>query len=379
MEGGSLRPASPLPPHHLSSPLTAVGAAAGAGAAQLGAVLLVHAPALPAARRALRPPVVPVLVAAGDEGACGKPGTPPRRAPKHVQCGNGPATEPPPQSWEFWGSQRSPPDSPGAFWAASCICSLSSSRRHGGSVAAPRRQERVSPQTPRRAPPRPCSTSPTRTFPPEAEAPLGGGDAAVPGGVAGVEEGAHARLVLVQVDGRQLGLLQVPVPAGVQPPEHPPHRLLAAGRQRWGGEDAAPWLTRPHGDSGGAGEGVAQRRDAPVPGGPLLDPLCLAFSRSSWNQSRSRSPRSARSCPVHSSAGTKCGWGGDFRGVLWCSGRGTPSPNPQSPPKCSPCLLSVGAGQGHCPSHRAVSCLPARHACCSSLHCEAWGGGGTPQ
>lgn len=82
MEGGSLRPASPLPPHHLSSPLTAVGAAAGAGAAQLSAVLLVHAPALPAARRALRPPVVPILVAAGDEGACGKPGTPPPPRPE---------------------------------------------------------------------------------------------------------------------------------------------------------------------------------------------------------------------------------------------------------------------------------------------------------
>lgn len=32
------------------------------------------------------------------------------------------------------------------------------------------------------------------------------------------------------------------------------------------------------------------------------EPFCLAFSRRSWNQSRRRSPRSARSCPVHGSA-----------------------------------------------------------------------------
>lgn len=34
----------------------------------------------------------------------------------------------------------------------------------------------------------------------------------------------------------------------------------------------------------------------------LAEPFCLEFSRRSWNQSRSRSPRSARSCPVQVSA-----------------------------------------------------------------------------
>lgn len=38
-------------------------------------------------------------------------------------------------------------------------------------------------------------------------------------------------------------------------------------------------------------------------------------------------------------------------------------------PLHSPCVLP-GVGQGQCPSQRAVSCLPARHACCSNLH---WG------
>lgn len=51
---------------------------------------------------------------------------------------------------------------------------------------------------------------------------------------------------------------------------------------------------------------------------------------------------------------------------------------PRFPAPHSPCLLSpaglCGVGQGHCPSHRTVSCLLARHACCSSLHCGAAAG-----
>ncbi|TNN80909.1 Peroxisomal leader peptide-processing protease [Liparis tanakae] len=52
------------------------------------------------------------------------------------------------------------------------------------------------------------------TLSPEAETPLGSGDLAVPVGVARVEEGPDADLVLVQVDGSQLDLVQElePVP-----------------------------------------------------------------------------------------------------------------------------------------------------------------------
>lgn len=78
------------PPNHLGmSPhslpqLTAVGMAMGAGAAQLSAVLWIHAPTLCAAWFTLRPPVVAVLIAAGHEGACKKPG--PQRTPEDMQC-----------------------------------------------------------------------------------------------------------------------------------------------------------------------------------------------------------------------------------------------------------------------------------------------------
>ena len=77
-----------------------------------------------------------------------------------------------------------------------------------------------------------CTSSPRiLTLPPEAEAPLGGGDLAIPVGVAGVEEGADADLVLVQVDGRQLGLVQVQVVVGVQLGKHPAYGVLTAGAQ----------------------------------------------------------------------------------------------------------------------------------------------------
>jgi len=118
----------------------------------------------------------------------------------------------------------------------------------------------------------------------------------------------------------------------------------------------------------------------PVAGlaGSPPEPFCLAFSRRSWNQSRRRSPRSARSCPVHGS-------GGGDPGERRQAGQGSGTP-PGCPPSHSPCLPSpagpCGVGQGHCPSHRTVSCLLARHACCSSLHCGAaagrWRGGPGP-
>lgn len=60
---------SPIPRQALPAALTAVGAAVATGARQLGPVLI-HAPALAAARLALCPPVVAVLIAAGNEGAC---------------------------------------------------------------------------------------------------------------------------------------------------------------------------------------------------------------------------------------------------------------------------------------------------------------------
>lgn len=71
----------------------------------------------------------------------------------------------------------------------------------------------------------------TLTLPPEAEAPLSGGDTAVLVGVAGVEERADADLVFVQVDGSQLCLVQEEVGTGVQLGEHPADRVLAAGPQ----------------------------------------------------------------------------------------------------------------------------------------------------
>lgn len=69
------------------------------------------------------------------------------------------------------------------------------------------------------------------TLSPEAEAPLSSGDLAVPVGVTGVEEGSDADLILVQVDGSQLSLVQVQVAIGVQLGKHPAYGVLTAGHQ----------------------------------------------------------------------------------------------------------------------------------------------------
>lgn len=69
----------------------------------------------------------------------------------------------------------------------------------------------------------------TLTFSPEAQAPLCRGDLAVLVAVAGVEEGPDADLILVQVNGRQLAVLQVQIAVGVQLGKHPADGILAAG------------------------------------------------------------------------------------------------------------------------------------------------------
>lgn len=69
------------------------------------------------------------------------------------------------------------------------------------------------------------------TLSPEAQAPLCQGHLAIAVGVAGVEEGSDADLILVQVDGGQLGLIQVQVPISVQLGEHPADGVLAGGHQ----------------------------------------------------------------------------------------------------------------------------------------------------
>lgn len=69
------------------------------------------------------------------------------------------------------------------------------------------------------------------TLPPETETPLSSRDAAIFVGIAGVEEGADADLVLVQVDGSQFCLVQEEVSAGVQLREHPTDGVLATGPQ----------------------------------------------------------------------------------------------------------------------------------------------------
>lgn len=119
--------------------------------------------------------------------------------------------------------------------------------------------------------PSPTTPPAPRTFSPEAEAPLGGSDAPIAGGVAGVEEGADARLVLVQVDGSQLGLLQDTVSTGVQAPEHPPYCLLAAGRQRCG-EQRLHGI-RPQEDTGTRGMWGWGRTGAGSPSGGVV--LCV--------------------------------------------------------------------------------------------------------
>ena len=69
------------------------------------------------------------------------------------------------------------------------------------------------------------------TLSPEAQAPLGHGDFAITVGVTGVEEGSDADLILVQVNGSQLSLVQVEVIISVQLGEHPANGVLAGGHQ----------------------------------------------------------------------------------------------------------------------------------------------------
>lgn len=69
------------------------------------------------------------------------------------------------------------------------------------------------------------------TLSPEAEAPLSSGDLAIFVGITGVEERSDADLILVQVDGRQLSLVQVQVAIGVQLGKHPTYGVLTAGYQ----------------------------------------------------------------------------------------------------------------------------------------------------
>ena len=72
---------------------------------------------------------------------------------------------------------------------------------------------------------------PSLTFSPEAEAPFCRRDLPIFVAVAGVEEGSDADLVLVQVNGSQLSLVQIQVAVGVQPREHPADGVLAARYQ----------------------------------------------------------------------------------------------------------------------------------------------------
>lgn len=69
------------------------------------------------------------------------------------------------------------------------------------------------------------------TFSPEAEAPLCRGDLPILVAITGVEEGPDADLILVQVNGGQLRLVQIQVAVGVQLREHPADGVLAAGYQ----------------------------------------------------------------------------------------------------------------------------------------------------
>lgn len=54
------------------------------------------------------------------------------------------------------------------------------------------------------------------TFSPEAQAPLRRGDLPILVAVAGVEEGPDADLILVQVNGGQLGVVQIQIIVRVQ-------------------------------------------------------------------------------------------------------------------------------------------------------------------
>lgn len=70
---------------------------------------------------------------------------------------------------------------------------------------------------------------PSLTFSPETQAPLRRGDLAILVAVAGVEEGPDADLILVQVNGCQLGVVQIQIIVRVQLWKHPANGVLAAG------------------------------------------------------------------------------------------------------------------------------------------------------
>lgn len=69
------------------------------------------------------------------------------------------------------------------------------------------------------------------TLSPKAEAPLSRGNLSIPVRVTGVEKWPNADLIFVQVNGRQLSLIQVKVIVGVELGEHPTNGVLTAGNQ----------------------------------------------------------------------------------------------------------------------------------------------------
>lgn len=139
--------------------------------------------------------------------------------------------------------------------------------------------------------------------------------------------------------------------------------------------------------SSAAGQEEARGCPAPPGAAPHIPSL--------WGRDRYRwwgwrgVPRSRSAWHSHAGAGTSRAGGHPGRpDPARCTVLGGPAGQcqagqssgtvPRCPAPRSPCLLSpaglCGVGQGHCPSHRTVSCLLARHACCSSLHCGAAAG-----
>lgn len=399
----------------------------GAGAAQLGAVLRVHAPTLRAAWLTLRPPVVAILVTAGHEDACRKPG--PQHTPEHVQCPDPPGMEhPSPAASEGPGLPGTPthpaapwlpPASaaapapagtvalrhphtlrgqphgvryvPTTLWHATCLhcihppvvcipwpcvplaplCTSSTHCTHPPSYASlnpatcirpwcacislcntsndpmacippthsvhPPRTVRTlcsAPNAVQYIPPAPsslhcmhppyvlhlpntiihipplCHTlKPHGTHPP----PL----PPQPHALSLQKQRHHSAAVtrpsrevsqelkkarmhasyLSRLMAASSGCSRTRSPlVSKRPNIHPTASLQPAASAAGNNVSMGSGPKRTRGQ-GGCGVGVA-----PVPGVPP-EALCFAFSRSSWNQSRSRSPRSARSCPVHGSAG----------------------------------------------------------------------------
>lgn len=62
-------------------------------------------------------------------------------------------------------------------------------------------------------------------------------------GVTGVEEGPYAHFILVQINGRQLSLIQIQVTVRVQLREHPANRVLT-GRNKSSVHNCAQTITR---------------------------------------------------------------------------------------------------------------------------------------